>query len=114
MLWCWMDMQDPGSSWVHRRSAIMAAGEGQKRQADQEPPTSERMARDQLLKTLGIDPEKWIVGDRRIALLEIGIGLDHLGLWLCLWVGMDWPRQANILGLAEPLDLKGADLTMPT
>ena len=41
----------------------------EERQVDQEQQPKKQIAGDRLLNTLGIDPNKWTVGDRRLALL---------------------------------------------
>ena len=41
----------------------------EERQVDQEQQPKKHIAGDRLLNTLGIDPNKWTVGDRRLALL---------------------------------------------
>jgi uncharacterized protein YjbI with pentapeptide repeats len=46
-------------------------------------------AEDRLLKRVGIDPDKWTVGDRRLALLGVGIGLAVVILAVCGYV-FDW------------------------
>jgi hypothetical protein len=52
---------------------------------NEEPQPHEQTAEDRpetvgdlLLKRLGIDPNRWTIGDRRLALLGIGIGLTIL------------------------------------
>src|SRR5215210_3712614 len=67
------------------------------RQVDQEPQSKEQIAGDRLLKMLGIDADKWTVGDRRIALLGIGIGLTIVIIATCGYAfGWAWT------GLTEP------------
>jgi uncharacterized protein YjbI with pentapeptide repeats len=71
----------------------------EERQVDQEPQPNEHIAGDRLLKALGIDPNKWTVGDRRIALIGIGIGLTIVIIavggyvfgWA--WTGLTKPQQ---------------------
>lgn len=73
---------------------------------DQEQPLSRQTAGDQpetagdrLLKRLGIDPDKWTVGDRRLGLLGIGIGLAIVIIAVCgyvfgwEWTGLTKPKQ---------------------
>jgi Pentapeptide repeats (8 copies) len=66
---------------------------------DQEPQPRQQNAGDGLLKTLGIDPDKWTVGDRRIALLGIGIDLIIGIVAVCgyafgwEWTGLTKPKQ---------------------
>ena len=66
---------------------------------DLEEQPSKRIAGDRLLKTLGIDPNKWTVGDRRIALLGIGIGLTIVVISVLgyvfgwEWTGLTKPQQ---------------------
>jgi hypothetical protein len=82
--------------------AIMATVSDDDRQVDEESQRSEHNAGDRLLKTLGIDPNKWTVGDRRIALLGIGIGVAIVIISICgyafgwAWTGLTGP------GLTEP------------
>lgn len=52
----------------------------------QGPQPNEQILGDRLLKTVGIDPNKWTVGDRRIALLGIGIGLTIVIIAVCGYV----------------------------
>jgi hypothetical protein len=71
----------------------------EERQVDQEPQPNEQIAGDRLLKLLGIDPNKWTVGDRRIALLGIGIGLTIVIIAVCgyvfgwAWTGLTKPQR---------------------
>jgi hypothetical protein len=75
---------------------MMATVEDQNRQVDQEPQPTEPIAGDRLLKTLGIDPNKWTVGDRRIALLGIGIGLTIVIIAVCGYVfDLPWTGLAK-------------------
>jgi len=68
----------------------------EERRVDQEPQPNEQIAGDRLLKTLGIDPNKWTVGDRRIALLAIGIGLTIVIFAVCVYVfGWGWTGLAK-------------------
>jgi uncharacterized protein YjbI with pentapeptide repeats len=66
---------------------------------EEEPQPRERIAGDRLLKSLGIDPNKWTVGDRRIVLLGIGIGLSIVIIAVCgyafgwAWTGLTEPKQ---------------------
>jgi uncharacterized protein YjbI with pentapeptide repeats len=66
---------------------------------NQEQQPSKQIAGDRLLKTLGIDPNKWTVGDRRIALLGISIGLTIVIIAVCgyvfgwEWTGLTKPQQ---------------------
>jgi hypothetical protein len=85
-LWCWMDMQDLDSSCVHRSLAMLAAVEDQEHHVDQEPAPNGQIAGDRLLKTLGIDPEKWTLGDRRIAFVGIVIGLGIMIIAVCGYI----------------------------
>ena len=64
---------------------------------DQEPqPKDDHLAGDRLLKRLGIDPNKWTVGDRRLALLGIGIGLTILIIAVCGYIfGWAWTGLTN-------------------
>jgi hypothetical protein len=62
----------------------------EERRVDQEPQLNEQIAGDRLLKTLGIDPNKWTVGDQRIALLGIGIGLAIVIIAVCGYA-FGWP-----------------------
>jgi hypothetical protein len=63
---------------------------------DQEPQPNEQSAGDLPLKTLGIDPNKWTVGDRRIALLGVGIGLTIVIIAVCGYVfGWEWTGLAK-------------------
>jgi hypothetical protein len=58
---------------------------------EQEQQPREQIAGDRLLKTLGIDPNKWTVGDRRLALLGFGIGLTIVIIAVCGYVfGWEW------------------------
>jgi uncharacterized protein YjbI with pentapeptide repeats len=51
---------------------------------------------DLLLKRLGIDPNRWTIGDRRLALLGIGIGLTILIIAVCGYVfGWEWTGLAK-------------------
>ncbi len=60
---------------------------------------SNEIAGDRLLKRLGIDQNKWTVGDRRIAHLGIGIGLAIVIIVVCgyvfgwEWTGLTRPKQ---------------------
>ena len=80
----------------------MAAVSDDDRQVDEESQRNEHNAGDRLLKTLGIDQNKWTVGDRRIALLGIGIGVAIVIISICgyafgwAWTGLTGP------GLTEP------------
>jgi len=80
----------------------MAAMSDDDRQVDEESQRNEHNAGDRLLKTLGIDQNKWTVGDRRIALLGIGIGVAIVIISICgyafgwAWTGLTGP------GLTEP------------
>jgi hypothetical protein len=58
---------------------------------DQQP--NKQIVEDRLLKTLGIDPNKWTVGDRRIAFLGVGKGLSIMIIAVCGYVfGWEWTR----------------------
>jgi hypothetical protein len=72
----------------------------------EEPQPNEPIAGDRreivgyrLLKRLGIDPNKWPVGDRRLALLGVGIGLTIVIIAVCgyvfgwEWTGLTKPKQ---------------------
>jgi hypothetical protein len=71
----------------------------EERQVGQEQQPSKQIAGDRLLKTLGIDLEKWTIGDRRIALLGIVIGLAVVIIAICghvfewEWTGLTRPKQ---------------------
>jgi hypothetical protein len=60
---------------------------------------NKQIAGDRLLKTLGIDLIQWTVGDRRIALLGIGIGLTIVIISILgyvfgwEWTGLTKPRR---------------------
>jgi hypothetical protein len=55
--------------------------------SEEKPPTAEG----RLLKRLGMDPDKWTVGDRWLALLVIGAGLAVLIIGICGYVfGWEW------------------------
>jgi hypothetical protein len=70
---------------------------------DQEPQPNEQAAEDhpetvgdRLLKWLGIDPNKWTVGDRRLALFGVGIGLTIVIIAVCGYVfGWEWTGLAK-------------------
>jgi hypothetical protein len=63
---------------------------------DQQPRPREQISGDRLLKALGIDPNKWTVGDRRLALLAIGIGLVIVIIAVCGYVfGWEWTGLAK-------------------
>ncbi len=73
------------------------AVEDQERQVDQEPEQNGQIAGDRLLKTLGIDPEKWTVGDRRMAFVGIVICVGIVTIAVCGYIfGWAWT------GLTEP------------
>src|SRR5215211_8824610 len=82
---------------------MMATVEDQERQvALEEPQANEHIAGDRLLKALGIDPNKWTVGDRRIALVGIGIGLTIVIVSVCGYLfGWDWTGVTGP-GITEP------------
>jgi uncharacterized protein YjbI with pentapeptide repeats len=51
---------------------------------------------DRLLQKLGIDPKKWTIGDRRLALLGVGIGLTIVIIAVCSYVfGWEWTGLAK-------------------
>jgi uncharacterized protein YjbI with pentapeptide repeats len=51
---------------------------------------------DRLLKRLGLDPNKWTVGDRRLALFGVGIGLVIMIIAVCGYVfGWEWTGLAK-------------------
>jgi hypothetical protein len=61
----------------------------------QEQP-NKQIAGDRLLKRLGLDPKKWTVGDRRLALLGVAIGLIIVIVAVCGYAfGWEW------IGLAK-------------
>jgi uncharacterized protein YjbI with pentapeptide repeats len=70
---------------------------------NEEPQPHEQTAKDRpetigdlLLKRLGIDPNRWTIGDRRLALLGIGIGLTILIIAVCGYVfGWEWTGLAK-------------------
>jgi Pentapeptide repeats (8 copies) len=68
----------------------------QSKQTSEEKPET---AEGRLLKGLGIDPDKWTVGDRWLALLVIGAGLPVLIIGICgylfgwEWTGFHGPEQ---------------------
>jgi Pentapeptide repeats (8 copies) len=65
-------------------------------QVDQESQPNKHIAEDGFLKTLGIDPKKWTVGDRRIALMGIGIGLTIVIISVCGYVfDLPWTGLAK-------------------
>jgi len=66
-----------------------------KQTAEDRPET----AGDRLLKRLGIDPNKWTVGDHRLALLGVVIGLTIVIIAVCGYVfGSEWTWT----GLTKP------------
>lgn len=65
----------------------------------QEQQPSKQIAGDRVLKWLGLDPNKWTVGDRCWALLGVGIGLAIVLIAICSYVFFsDWEWT----GLTEP------------
>lgn len=65
-------------------------------QVDQEPQPNKQIAGDRLLTRLGIDPNKWTVGDRRLALLAVGIGLAIVIIAVCGYIfGWEWTGLAK-------------------
>jgi uncharacterized protein YjbI with pentapeptide repeats len=63
----------------------------------QEQQPNKQIAGDRLLKWIGLDPAKWTEGDRRLALLAIGIVLALVIITVCGYIfGWEWT------GLVKP------------
>ena len=63
---------------------------------DQEQQPSKQTPGDQLLRRLGADPNEWTIGDRRLALLAIVIGLVIVIITVCGYVyGLMWTGLAK-------------------
>jgi hypothetical protein len=69
----------------------------ERRQVAQEQPTKQ-ITGDRLLKRLGIDMGEWTVGDRRIVLIAIGMGLAIVIITVCGYFFSEWKWT----GLTKP------------
>ena len=72
-MWCWMDMQDLGSSWLHRRVAMMAAVQDQEHQRSQAPQPNEE-AKQSRWGFRGMTVRDWLEL-LIVPLVLVGIGL---------------------------------------
>jgi|SRR5215213_3554474 len=88
------------SSQIHRRPVLYAGRYEEELEVGQEQKTaSKQTVGERFLKWLGLDSSIWTVGDRRLALLAISIGLAIVIIAICgyvfgwAWTGLTKPQR---------------------